>query len=203
MTTVRELAAVMLEDEISFTAFEDIEYLTTPVGAGAIEVEESDYRLAVYYRQWASDHGLSVEEFIQYLPEVSVQEQASFLRILIRRRNILIDSAYNEYAVYEECRRSLHAGSDISNGTAKAIAEWYDDGLHLDVKKFVSTGAITSAELYQNMFSILGTAKSGYGNLTKHDKLAADMLALYITHRRENSLLSEVAGWDNLKTGKS
>lgn len=161
-------------------------YLTIPLGAGALEIDEDK---KTWYREWAPDHGVIREDALEPVPDAPLEEQAAFIRILIKKTALKRSSSTTEYMINEACRKAMHANQEISHGTARMIAVDYADQ---STEAFVFTGVIDSENIWWFLFGNL------YGKLSEDDRLAADMLGTYLTSRRKDNDLGPVDNWVHL-----
>jgi hypothetical protein len=177
--------SALLNGAMTLAALDEEFYLTTPLNGGALEIHSDR---SVWFRRWAPNHGLSEERQVTVMPDVPIYEQAAFIRVLIPVINIQSENYTDDYKIAEACRKAQHAGNEINDGTARAIASQFDDDMP-DVREFVSTGAITTDDLWWNMFGSL------YPVLSHDDQLAADMVGTYIVKRRLAGQTGPVTNW--------
>jgi len=177
--------SVLLNGAMTLAAIDDEFYLTTPLNGGALEIHSDR---SVWFRKWSSNHGMSEERQVTEMPDVPIHEQAAFIRVLIPVLSIQSENYTDDYKIHEACRKAQHAGNEISDGTAHAIASQFDDNMP-GVHEFVTTGAIITDDLWWNLFGAL------YPTLSSNDQLAADMVGTYLVKRRISGQTGKVPNW--------
>lgn len=174
-------------------------YLTTPIYQGAIEIEQYSGSLYVWYREW-SYSGLSKETELDPVPDVPIEEQAAYIRMMLVRQERKLAAWTEEQKVYDACKLAQIQGKEISHAVAREIAYWYHD-YREGINDFISTGAITTPDLWHNLFSNLN-GDSMYANMDENNKLAADMFGTYLVQRRVNNETGPVECWTSMRMGK-
>lgn len=188
--------ADQLGSTMSFAKEEGEYYFTTPIADGAIEIHNGG---EVFFRRWSLDHGLTHEELIETLPiEVSLYELPSYIRIMLRHQefNRALNCGADEPLIYRACALAQLNQTEISHGTAKAIAASYDQYYSSGTNEFAATGAIVSENLWYLLFG------SYYEMMSSDDKLAADMLGTYLVQRRIKEQTGAVPGWSKMSVDK-
>lgn len=172
-------------------------YLTAPVWCGAVEVDEDK---KVWYREWQANHGMSKENELDPVPDVPLEEQASYIRMLLIRHEHQLASRYNEEKILNECQRAIIEDREISHGTARTIAADHLDGTEC-ISQFYNDGSIVTENLWWNMFS-LPDGKPVYPLLPKDAQLVADMFGTYLTDRRKKDDIGPVENWSRMWVDK-
>jgi hypothetical protein len=101
-------------------------------------------------------------------------------------------------AIEQQCRRARDAGTEISDGCARAIVTGWAAGQTSLAASFASTGAVPEppTALWEEIFHAPttegGVRRRVYDTLADADLLAADMLAAYLDHAGPRG---GVAGW--------